>query len=189
MRIPLLIITLLFAVSGVYRPARAADESVALSDGRTLVLHDDYTWSIKGGKSAVLPGETTVNVYGDKNIVLHEDGSWDFADSSGNAAPRKIKTLTSVSATATAGRESLDEAREEARAAVTKKIAQQLRSRADTNYVSEETLGRCVGLAARFVTVEQGRLAKNGWTVVVRATLSKEQIEGVLSCAAPQGAR
>jgi hypothetical protein len=187
MRFPLLLATFLFLATAAL-PLSAADELVTLSDGRTLVLHDDYTWSIKGGKSAALPGETTVNVYGDKNIVLHEDRTWDFADTAGNAMPRRTITLRSVSATATAGRETLDDAREAARAAAAKKIAQQLRPRTDTATVSEETLARCVVLAASFVTVKQGRLRGKGWTVSLRATLTKDQIDGVLSCAAQGGA-
>ncbi|HMD69353.1 MAG TPA: hypothetical protein VKF42_10780 [Chitinivibrionales bacterium] len=183
MRITLLLAPFLFLAAAAL-PLSAGDEFVTLSDGRTLVLHDDYTWDIKGGKSTALPGETTVNVYGDKNIVLHEDRTWDFADTAGNALSRRTETLKSVSATATAGRETLDEAREAARGAAVKKIVQQLRPRTDTLTVSEESLARCIGLAASFVTVKQGRLHGKGWTVSLKAALTKDQISGVLSCAA-----
>lgn len=188
MRIMSFFISAFLVVAAAVLPVSSADENVTLSDGRTLVLHDDYTWSIKGGKSSALPGETTVNVYGDKNIVLHEDRTWDFADTAGNALPRRTVTLKSVSATATAGRESLDEAREAARGAAIKKIVQQLRPRTDTNTVSEESLARCVGLAASFVTAKQGHRTGKGWTVSLKAALTKDQINGVLSCAAPEAA-
>jgi hypothetical protein len=175
-------------VAGVALAARGGDELVTLSDGRTLVLHDDYTWSIKGGKSSKLDGEITVNVYGDKNIVLHEDKSWDFADSSGQAAPRKIARLTSVSATATAARATLDEARETARTSALGKIADQLRPKTDTLTVSRESLIRCAGLSATFATVRQGRTRDSRYTVSLRTTLSREQIDGVLSCASEPAA-
>jgi hypothetical protein len=159
------------------------DEFVTLSDGRTLVLHDNYTWDIKGGGASGLSGDITVNVYGDRNIVLHENKTWDFADKEGNPAPRKISKLTSASATATAGRGSLLEARDAAREAAIKKVADQLRPSIDDGTLSEEALLKCVGRVANPVTVKQGQTKKKGWTITLKITLSKGEIEGITDCA------
>jgi hypothetical protein len=164
------------------------DEFVTLSDGRTLVLHDNYTWEMKGGGSADLGGDITVNVYEDRNIVLHENKTWDYADKDGNPAPRKVSKLTSVSATATAVRESIIEARDAAREAAIKKVADQLRPRLDDGSLSEEALLTCVGRVANPVTVKQGLSKKKSYTVVLTITLSKGEIEGITGCVqAPKG--
>jgi hypothetical protein len=178
-----------FCVLFISLPVRAMeDEFVTLSDGRTLVLHDNYTWDIKGGGASGLSGDITVNVYGDKNIILHENKTWDFADKEGNPAPRSLSKLTSVSATATAGRASLIEARDAAREAAIKKIADQLKVRLDSTTVSEESLLKCVGRVANPVTVKQGHSKKNAWSITLKITLSKGEIEGIIDCAkAPEG--
>jgi hypothetical protein len=179
----------LFCLLCISIPVRAAeDEFVTLSDGRTLVLHDNYTWDIKGGGASGLACDITVNVYGDKNIILHENKAWDFADKEGNPAPRSISKLSSVSATATAGRESLIEARDAARGAAIKKVADQLRPRIDDGSMSEESLLTCVGRVANPVTVKQGRSKKKGWNVTLKITLTKGEIEGIIDCTkAPEG--
>jgi hypothetical protein len=181
--------SLIFFIVIAISPVRAGeDEFVTLSDGRTLVLHDNYTWDIKGGGAAGLAGDITVNVYGDKNIVLHENKTWDFADKDGNPAPRKASKLTSVSATATASRESQIEARDAAREAAIKKVADQLRPSIDDGSMSVEALLKCVGRVANPVTVKQGRLKKKQWTVTLKITLSKGEIEGITDCTkTPEG--
>lgn len=174
----------IFCLLCLSMPSRAAeDEFVTLSDGRTLVLHDNYTWDIKGGGASGLAGDITVNVYGDKNIILHENKTWDYADQEGNPAPRKISRLTTVSATATAGRESLIEARDAAREAAIKKVADQLMPRVDDGSMSEDTLITCVGRVANPVTVKQGRTKKKGWNITLKITLTKGEIEGIMDCA------
>ena len=178
--------TALFCLLYISIPVRAAeDEFVTLSDGRTLVLHDNYTWDMKGGGASGLAGDITVNVYGDKNIILHENKTWDFADPEGNPAPRKISRLTTVSATATAGRESLIEARDAAREAAIKKVADQLMPRVDDGSLSEDTLLTCVGRVANPVTVKQARSKKKAWTITLKITLTKGEIEGIMDCAKP----
>jgi hypothetical protein len=180
----------LFCLVCIAIPSRAAeDEFVTLSDGRTLVLHDNYTWDIKGGGASGLAGDITVNVYGDKNIILHENKTWDFADQEGNPAPRKISRLTSVSATATAGRESQIEARDAAREAAIKKVADQLMPRVDDGSLSEDTLIICVGRVANPVTVKQARSKKNAWTITLKITLTKGEIEGIMDCAKAPGGK
>jgi hypothetical protein len=184
-----ILVTTLFCLLFIFIPVSAAeDEFVTLSDGRTLVLHDNYTWDIKGNGASGLAGDITVNVYGDRNIVLHENKTWDFADKDGNPAPRKVSKLTSVSATATAGRESQIEARDAARVAAIKKVADQLRPTIDDGSLSEEALLKCVGRVANPVTVKQARSKKNAWTVTLKITLTKGEIEGITDCArAPEG--
>jgi len=178
--------TVLLLLSAAVCVVSAKDEFVTLSDGRTLVLHDNYSWDIKGGSSSGLGGDITVNVYGDKNIVLHEDKTWDFADTAGAAPATNRAKLKSVSATATAGRQTLDEARDAARLSAINKIAQQLRPHTDTAAVSEESLVRCIGVAAVPTTMKQGRSRDKGWVVTLKIAFSKAQIEGVLSCATPE---
>ena len=176
----------LFCLVCIFLPCRAGeDESVTLSDGRTLILHDNYTWDIKGGGTG-LAGDITVNVYGDKNIVLHENRTWDFADSAGNPAPRKISHLTTVSATATAVRPSLLDARDAARQAAIKKVADQLMPRVDDGSLSEDTLLVCVGRVANPVTVKQTNAKKKGYTVTLKISLTKGEIDGIMDCARPQ---
>jgi hypothetical protein len=178
-----LLATTLFCLLFIFIPVSAAeDEFVTLSDGRTLVLHDNYTWDIKGGGASGLAGDITVNVYGDKNIILHENKTWDFADQEGNSAPRKISRLTTVSATATAGRASQIEARDAARVAAIKKVADQLMPRLDDGSMSEESLLTCVGRVANPVTVKQSRSKKKGWNVTLKITLTKGEIEGIIDC-------
>lgn len=165
-------------------PVAANDEFVTLSDGRTLVLHDNYTWDIKGKKSSGFSGDITVNVYGDRNIVLHEDRTWDMAGASGATRPRPAQHLSRVSATATSARQTLDEAREAARNAAVRKIVQQLRPHVDTLASPEDSLARCVELSAVFVTIKQVHSRDKGYSVSLRLTLSRPQIDGVLACAA-----
>ncbi len=175
---------ILLWVAAATGPVVAGDEFVTLSDGRTLVLHDNYTWDVKGSKSTGLSGDVTVNVYGDKNIVLHEDRTWDFVGEDSTVPARPAARLKTVSATATASRQTLDDARDAARTAAIKKIAQQLKGHADSSAVTEESLERCIGLSAVFVTLKQARSRDKGSLVSLKATLSKAQIDGVLSCAA-----
>jgi hypothetical protein len=176
-------VTIFFCLLMVALPARAAeDEFVTLSDGRTLVLHDDYTWELKGRGSSDLGGDITVNVYGDRNIMLHENKTWDFTDQEGSVAPRKISKLTTVTATASAVRGSLIEARDAAREAAIKKVADQLRPRLDDGSMSEEALLTCVARVANPIAVKQGRSKKKAWTVSLKVTLSKGEIEGVTDC-------
>ncbi len=168
-------------------PVSASDDFVTLSDGRTLVLHDNFTWAIKGSSSSQLGGDVTVTVYGDKTIVLHDNKTWEFANSNGTAESKPGPRLKSVSATATSERPSLDDARDAARIEAINKVAAQLRPYTDTAAVSLDSLAQCVELAANPVTLRQAHSAQKGWTITLRIVLKGDIIRQVLECAKGTG--
>lgn len=161
------------------------DMTIALEDGREVILHPDSTWEF--AKFSFIQDDTD-DIYMDLDdgriLCIKNDNTWKFVSRRPPKTKISFSEVPSVNATATATLKTLDAAVQSAKKQVFERAAARLLKYAKKSKMTQQYLIACikdeVGESGAEVSY------KPGWTATAKLSLDKVQVNRILECVTVQ---